>query len=184
MTAGWISCKVLALVEVLGSCYCNVKSKLTGSDMAELNLVWTFRFEKALWTQETTTGKKSICFGVFVCCKIKPLSNLLCFCASAGTTMCFTTCWPEPVKRRGSPSICSNLRNTTTSTRSAHTNTHWHVYVHECSKLHIKRKINESLYTNSTSDMYVILLCFLSDYYTHISAIMKERKQRKQDYND
>lgn len=46
-------------------------------------------------------------------------SNFLCM--SIGTTMCSTTCWPEPVKRRGNPSTCSNLRNTTTSTRSAHT---------------------------------------------------------------
>ena len=39
---------------------------------------------------------------------------LLCF---VGTTMSSITCWLEPVKRRGSPSTFSNLRNTTTSTR-------------------------------------------------------------------
>lgn len=46
------------------------------------------------------------------------------FVCFTGTTMCSTTCWPVPVKRRGSPSTCSNLRNTTTLTRWAHSLCH------------------------------------------------------------
>lgn len=83
-----------------------------------------------------------------------PQRELMSMCVSAGTTMCFTTCWLEPVTRRGRPSTCSNLRNTTTSTRSAHKNTNTDV----------DSKVNADFWTDFTLISYVTK-CLKSRFY-------------------
>lgn len=107
------------------------------------------------------TASEGICmFMSCLFCGITP-SDFVCVCLFIGTTMCSTTCWLEPVKRRGSPSTCSNLRNTTTSTRSAYALSHTVVLVHAHSQCMYKAMGATSCLYSSDFAVYMLHVCSL-----------------------